>query len=167
MPHTAGDVAHRPYGRIAVPDNPPLIGRSPAAGDERALSCLPAASSRKSLSLSFNLLPVGWRVCFVAVAGFLGYRVAGCRAAGGAFGPAGTGPGGFSDTGGAAQAGPDVRKPAADPAGWQGSGRVGPPFPGAAQVGGERAGEQQLGERGHDQADPPVGLLGSADPGGG
>ena len=44
--------------------------------------------------------------------------------------------------------------------------RVGPFFPGAAQVGGERAGEQQLGGGGHDQADPPVGLLGGADLGG-
>ena len=30
-----------------------------------------------------------------------------------------------------------------------------------------RAGRQQLREGGHDQADPPVGLLGGADPGGG
>jgi hypothetical protein len=38
---------------------------------------------------------------------------------------------------------------------------------GVAQVRCERAGEQELGEGGHGQADPPVGLLGSADPGGG
>jgi hypothetical protein len=42
-------------------------------------------------------------------------------------------------------------------------GGVGAFFPGAAEVGGERAGEQQLGGRGHDQAYPAVGLLGGAD----
>ena len=69
--------------------------------------------------------------------------------------------------GGCAQAGADVWKPAADPAWWQGAAVRGPGFPGAAQVGGERAGDQELGEGGHDEADPPVGLLGGADLGGG
>ncbi len=76
-------------------------------------------------------------------------------------------PGGFRDMGGGAQAGADVCKPAADPARGQGAVVRGPGFPGAAQVGRQGAGEQQLGERGHDQADPPVGLGGGADLGGG
>ena len=68
--------------------------------------------------------------------------------------------------GGSSQVAADVGKPAADPAR-----RKRPPgrragFPGTAQVSGERAGEQELGVRGHDQADPPVGLLGGADFGG-
>src|SRR6266567_5259722 len=63
---------------------------------------------RQALSLGFNLLPVGWRAWFVVIAGFLRYRVAGGGAAGGAFGASGAGPGGFSDTGGGAQAGADV-----------------------------------------------------------
>jgi hypothetical protein len=68
--------------------------------------------------------------------------------------------------GGGAEAAADVWKPAADPARRQGTAGGGPGFPGAAQVGGERPGEQELGEGGHDQADPPVGLPGGADPGG-
>src|SRR5260370_25539405 len=110
------------------------------------------------LSTGFGSLFVRW-VAFGRDGG------AGCRAAGGAFGASGAGPDGFSDMGGGAQAGPDVRKPAADSSWGQGPGGVGPFLPGAAQVGGERAGEQQLGVRGHDQADPPVGLPRGADPG--
>jgi len=40
-------------------------------------------------------------------------------------------------------------------------------LPGAAQVGGVRPGEQQLGVGGHDKADPPAGLGRGADLGGG
>ena len=69
--------------------------------------------------------------------------------------------------GGGAQVAADVCKPAADPARGQGTAGRGPGFPGAAQAGGVRPGQQQLGEGGHDQADPPVGLLGGADPGSG
>lgn len=53
------------------------------------------------------------------------------------------GPGGFSDTAGGAQAETDV-----------------------ANLRRTRPGEQEPGERGHDRADPPVGLSGGADPGG-
>jgi len=69
--------------------------------------------------------------------------------------------------GGGSQVAADVGKPAADPAGGERppGGRAG--FPGAAQVSGERPGDEQLGVGGHDQADPPVGLLGGADFGGG
>jgi hypothetical protein len=41
-------------------------------------SDLPEQRAGTRLSLSLNLLPVGWRVCFVVVAGFLGHGVAGC-----------------------------------------------------------------------------------------
>jgi hypothetical protein len=40
-------------------------------------------------------------------------------------------------------------------------------LPGAAQGGGVRPGEQQLGVGGHDKADPPAGLGRGADLGGG
>lgn len=45
--------------------------------------------------------------------------MAGCGAAEGAFGPAGSGPGGFRNTGGGAELAAGVRKPAADPSGCQ------------------------------------------------
>ena len=69
--------------------------------------------------------------------------------------------------GGGAQVAADVGKPAADPArGKRPPGRRAG-FPGAAQVSGEWPGDEQLGVGGHDQADPPVGLGGGADLGGG
>src|SRR5260370_40158371 len=61
----------------------------------------------------------------------------------------------------------DVGKPAADPAWGARPGGVGGRFAGAAQVGGVFPGDEQLGVGGHDQADPPVGLCGGADFGGG
>src|SRR5258708_8378091 len=64
--------------------------------------------------------------------------------------------------GGSADLAPDVGKPAAGSAGSERPGRVAWFFPGAAQVGGQRAGDEQLGVGVHDQANPPVGLLGSA-----
>ena len=87
-----------------------------------SIACSANSGQKISFSLRFNLSLVGWRVCFVFAAGFLRYRLAGCLAARGAFGPAGAGSAGFSDMCRGAQAGPDAGKPAADPPGRQGPG---------------------------------------------
>jgi hypothetical protein len=75
--------------------------------------------------------------------------------------------GGFRDTGGCAQLSADVAKPAADPARGQRPGGIGLLLPGAAEVTGQGPGEQELGVRGHEEPDPAVCLLRSADFGGG
>ena len=69
--------------------------------------------------------------------------------------------------GGGAEELADVCKPAPDLAWGQGASGWRPGFPWAAQVCGMRAGQEQLGLGSHDQADPPVGLSGGADSGGG
>ena len=61
----------------------------------------------------------------------------------------------------------DVGKPAADPSGGERAVGVRWFFPWPAQVGGVGPGDEQLGVGGHHQPDPPVGLLGGADLGGG
>ncbi len=85
--------------------------------------------------------------------------MAGCRAFAAAFGPAGAGAGGFRDTGGCAQLAADVAKPAADPARGQRPGGAGLFLPWPAEIGGQGAGEQELGVRGHEEPDPAVSLL--------
>jgi hypothetical protein len=60
-----------------------------------------------------------------------------------------------------------MTKCAADPAGCQRPPGPGSPFPGAAQVGGQIAGEPQLDVSGDQQPGPADGLLGVPDPGGG
>src|SRR5579875_597915 len=82
---------------------------------------------------------------------------------GAAPGSSGAGPGGFRETGGGAEAGADVAEPPADPSGGQRPGGVGLVLPGAAQVSGQGAGEEELGVGGDDDANPAVGLLGGAD----
>ncbi len=89
-----------------------------------------------------TVLPTSWLVCGVSVAGAgwaSGAGSAGFRCAG-------------REQGGRA----DVPKPAADPGRGEPV-RCGGAFPGAAQVGDERAGEAELGVRGDDQPGPAVG----------
>src|SRR3954447_16910918 len=74
----------------------------------------------------------------------------------------GTGSGGFRSVGGQGDVWAEVSKPAADPGRCQPT-RPDRFLPGSAQVGGERAGETQLGVGGDDQPRPPVGCLRSAD----
>jgi hypothetical protein len=85
--------------------------------------------------------------------------VAGSWAFAAAFGPAGSGAGGFRDTGGCPQAMADVAKSAADPGRCQRPGGIRLFLPGPAQAVGEGPGEQELGVRGHEEPDPAVGLL--------
>jgi len=58
-------------------------------------------------------------------------------------------------------------RPAADPARRQRPGRTRLFLPGAAEAGGQRAGEQELCAGCHDDPHPAVCLLGTADLGGG
>ena len=67
----------------------------------------------------------------------------------------GAGFAGFRRTGGLGRLRADAPKPAADPGRGQPA-RRGGPFPGAAQVGGQRAGQAELGVAGDDQPGPPV-----------
>ena len=69
--------------------------------------------------------------------------------------PAGARLAGFWRTGGLGGLRADVPEPAADPGRGQPA-RPGWPFPGAAQVGGQRTGQAQLGMAGDDQPGPPV-----------
>jgi hypothetical protein len=69
--------------------------------------------------------------------------------------PAGTGFAGFRRSGSAADLRADVPEPPADPGRGQAPGRRGA-FPGAAQVGGQWAGQAQLGVAGDDDPGPPV-----------
>jgi putative transposase len=69
--------------------------------------------------------------------------------------PAGPGIAGFRHTGRAGQGRADVPESAADPGRGQPAWRGGP-FPGQAQVRGERPGEPQLGVDGDDEPGPPV-----------
>ena len=115
------------------------------------------------LSLSFNLFPGQRRVCCAWHVGFAGEEVPGCWAFAAAFGSAGSGPGGFRDTGGCPEVAADVAKSAADPAGGQRPGGIGLFLPGPAEAGGQGAGEQELGVRGHEEPDPAVCLAGVAD----
>ena len=69
---------------------------------------------RQALCLSFNLFPGQYRFRCAWHACFAGEKVAGSWAFAAAFGPAGSGAGGFRDTGGCPQAGADVAKPPAD-----------------------------------------------------
>ena len=129
----------------------------------RGLSARPEADFmnmvERAVSLSFNLFPgqhrfrCAWHACFA------GEKVAGSWAFAAAFGPAGPGAGGFRDTGGCPQAGADVAKPPADPSRGQRPGGIGLFLPGAAEVGGQGAGEEELGVRGHEEPDPAVCLL--------
>jgi len=119
------------------------------------------------LILGFNLWLFGGPARGGLVAAFLGDRVAGCGAAGGAFGASGSWPCGFGDMCRGADLPADVGKPSPYPPGGERPGGIGWFFPGAAQVGGVGPGEQQLGVGGHDKADPPAGLGGGADLGGG
>ena len=56
-----------------------------------------------------------------------------------------------------------LRNPAAELAWREGPAGIGLFLPGAAQAGSQRAGEQELGVRGHDEPGPAVGLPGIAD----
>src|ERR1700678_2493837 len=163
---------------MAGPAVPRRSGRSGrravvySGGIRRLRSCTGWAVGRRqfpgyALSLGFNLRLLGGAVLVVLFAGFLGDRVAGCRAAGGAFGASGSGPSGFRDMCRGADLAADVPEPAADPAGGGRPSGAGWFLPGAAQVTGQRPGDQQLGVGGHDQPDPPVGLVRGADLGGG
>ena len=80
-----------------------------------------------------------------------------------AFGSAWPRAGGFRDTSRGAQGAADVPEPPADPARGERPVRVGVFLPGPAQVGGEGAGEQELGVGSDDDPHPPVSLLGRAD----
>ena len=80
---------------------------------------------------------------------------------------AGAGPGGFRQAGRGAQLVAQMTKCAADPAGRQRPPGPGSPFPGAAQVGGQVAGEPQLDVSGDQQPGPADSLLRVPDPGGG
>ena len=62
-----------------------------------------------------------------------------------------------------AEVGADVAEPPADAARGERPGGVGVLLPGAAEVAGEGAGEQELGVGGDDDPGPAVGLLGGAD----
>src|SRR5579871_6105823 len=103
------------------------------------------ADTQQPLSLSFNLFPVQGHSCGAWRACFAGEKVAGCWAFAAAFGPAGSGAGGFRDTGGCAEVGADVAKPPADPVRCQGPGGAGVFLPGPAEVCGQGPGEQELG----------------------
>jgi hypothetical protein len=70
----------------------------------------------RALDLTFNLLPGRGRIRGARHVGFAWEKVAGRGACAASFGPAGTGPGGFRDTGGGADLGADVAEPPADPA---------------------------------------------------
>jgi hypothetical protein len=141
-----------PYLRLTVPPGRPSANEVP---DVVRLAWLLTRDLRGS---------VVWRALLAAL---LWDGVPGCGASGGALGASGARGRGFCDMGRGADLAPDVGKPAAGSAGGERPGRVAWFFPGAPQVGGQRAGEQQLGVGGHDEAGPPVGLLGSADLGGG
>src|ERR1022692_3172317 len=80
--------------------------------------------------------------------------------------PSGAGFAGFRRTGRAGQVRADVPESSADPGGGEPAGRGGP-FPGQAQVGGQRPGEAELGVAGDNQPGPPVSGAGVADSGGG
>src|SRR5437660_1791043 len=89
--------------------------------------------------------------------------MAGCGpAVRGAWGASGAGLAGFRRAGQYGQRAVDVTETPADPGGGQPAGRAGP-LPGQADVGGEAAGEVQLGVGGDDQPGPPVGGGGVAD----
>jgi transposase len=99
--------------------------------------------------------------------GGFSHVVAGCWAAvRGTWWPAGSGLAGFWRTGRTGQSRADVLKSPADPGRGQPARRRGP-FPGQAQVAGERAGQPQLGMAGDDQPGPPVRGGRVADLGGG
>src|SRR5206468_12759733 len=79
---------------------------------------------------------------FVLGVTFLRDRIAGCRAAGGAFRASRAWLGGFGNMGGGAEELADVCKPAPDLAWGQGASGWRPGFPGAAQVCGMRPGQR-------------------------
>ena len=80
--------------------------------------------------------------------------------------PSGAGLAGFRRAGRAGGRRAEVPESPADPRGGEPGGR-GRAFPGAAQVGGERAGQPELGVAGDDQPGPAVGGMRVADLGGG
>src|ERR1039458_7624732 len=69
--------------------------------------------------------------------------------------------------GGCSQVRADVAEPAADSSGGERASGGGVFLPGAAEVGGQRPGEEELGVGGHDEPDPAACLLRGADLGGG
>jgi hypothetical protein len=79
------------------------------------------------------------------------------------FGRPGPGTVGLGNSGGGLEQAADVSDPPADPAGGERPVQGGGLLPGAAEGFGQVAGEGELGERGHNQADPAVGLLGGAE----
>src|SRR5712672_4426215 len=91
---------------------------------------------KHALDLSFNLFPGQRCVCCARHVGFAWEEVPGCWAFAAAFGPAGSRPGGFRDTGGCPEVAADVAKSPADPARRQGPGGIGLFLPWPAEAGG-------------------------------
>src|SRR5438034_2831389 len=120
--------------------------------------------SGQALSLLFNPSACGFLLGLVSCDG-LAHVVAGGRAPVlRSRWPAGSWFAGFRCAGQIGQRLADVPEPAADPGGSQASGRAGP-LPGQPQVGGQVAGEIQLGVAGEDEPGPPVGGGRVAEPG--
>src|ERR1019366_7581820 len=108
------------------------------------------------LACYLTFLPAGLLPRFLALDGFADVMTGGGPVVLRAGGASGAGAGGFRGAGGNGQVLADAAKPPADAGGKQPAGRAGP-LPGQADVGGEVAGEPELGVGGDDEPGPPVG----------
>src|SRR5215831_5752028 len=95
-------------------------------------------------SLTFNLLPGQGRIRGAWHVGFTWEKVTWCEALAAAFRPAWPRAGGFRNTSRGAEGVADVPEPPADAARGERPGGVGVLLPGAAEIAGEGAGEQEL-----------------------
>jgi hypothetical protein len=134
-----------------------------------------SASSAARSRMPPVLAPIAWRLtcrllpgvlCLACLTVLADVVAGGWVAVLGAGWPPGSGFAGFWRAGGAGGHRADAAKSPADSGGGEPAGRGGA-FPGAAQVGGERAGEPELGVAGDHDPGPAVGGVRVADFGGG